>query len=227
MNGTLFDRLYTARSAKRPATVVTRLTDGAQALVEGGAVSGELTLAAALLAEVRGRERADRSGPLDTDSSLFVRIYAPPPRLLAVGAVHIAQALAPMATLVGYEVTIIDPRRSFAARDRFPNVSLTDEWPDEALARLAPDARTAVVTLTHDPKFDDPALVAALESPAFYVGALGSSRTHSQRIERLTEMGMKHQLHRLHAPVGLDLGGRSPAEIALAILAQITQVRYA
>ena len=123
-------------------------------------------------------------------------------------------------------MTVIDPRRSFASAERFPDVDLTDDWPDEAMARLAPDARTAVVTLSHDPKLDDPALIAALGSPAFYIGALGSRRTHAQRLERLREAGLESQSGRIRAPVGLDLGGRSPAEIAVSILAEIIQHRY-
>jgi len=153
-------------------------------------------------------------------------VYAGPPRLLVVGAVHVTSALAPMASLAGFEVTVIDPRRAFGNAERFPNVVLSNEWPEEAMARLAPDARTAVVTLTHDPKLDDPALVAALRSPAFYVGALGSTRTHAQRVQRLGELGLGDRVGRIHAPVGLALGGRSPSEIAVAIVAQIVQERY-
>jgi xanthine dehydrogenase accessory factor len=147
-------------------------------------------------------------------------------RLLIIGAVHIAQALATLAQECGYQVTVIDPRRAFATEARFHNVKLCTQWPDEALARLSPDAQTAVVTLAHDPKIDDPALVAALNSDAFYIGALGSRRTHEKRVARLTELGLADKLARIHAPVGLDLGGRSHAEIALAILAQLVQARY-
>ncbi len=221
-----FDRLLAAQREKRPVALVTRLADGAQAFVEGDACDGDLSLMPAILDEVLGRIAADRSGPLDTDDGLFARVYAPPPRLLVVGAVHIAQALVPMARLAGFAVTVIDPRRSFASAERFSDIDLTDDWPDEAMARLAPDARTAVVTLSHDPKLDDPALIAALESPAFYIGALGSRRTHAQRLERLREAGLESQSSRIRAPVGLDLGGRSPAEIAVSILAEIVQHRY-
>ena len=221
-----FDRLLAAQREKRPVALVTRLADGAQAFVVGEACDGDLVLTPTILEEVLGRIAADRSGPLDADDGLFARIYAPPPRLLVVGAVHIAQALVPMARLAGFTVTVIDPRRSFASAERFPDVDLIDDWPDEAMARLAPDARTAVVTLSHDPKLDDPALIAALGSPAFYIGALGSRRTHAQRLERLREVGLESQSGRIRAPVGLDLGGRSPAEIAVSILAQIVQHRY-
>jgi xanthine dehydrogenase accessory factor len=149
--------------------------------------------------------------------------------MLVVGAVHIAQALAPMAAMVGFDVTVIDPRRAFASDARFPNVRLVRGWPDEVLPTLAIDHRTAVVTLSHDPKLDDPALEAALRSPAFYVGALGSRRTHAKRAQRLGEKGFSEQeIARIHAPVGLAIGAVSPAEIALSALAQVVgQLRVA
>jgi xanthine dehydrogenase accessory factor len=131
-----------------------------------------------------------------------------------------------MAAIAGFEVVVVDPRRAFATPERLPGVSMTTEWPDEALERIGIDAQTAVVTLTHDPKLDDPALVVALQSPAFYIGSLGSTRTHAKRVERLTEAGLGEAVGRIHAPVGLDLGGRSPAEIAVAILAQVIQTRH-
>lgn len=221
-----FDALAVHRAAGRSCSLVTRLADGAQALVEPGGVRGELALGPEQLAEIAELLVTGTSAPLSSDEGLFARSYAAPPRLLVVGAVHIAQFLATMATQAGYEVTVIDPRRAFASAERFPGVTLTDEWPDEAMARLAPDARTAVVTLTHDPKLDDPALAVALRSPAFYIGALGSRRTHARRVERLTAEGLGDRLGRIHAPVGLDLGGRSPAEIAVSVLAQIIQVRH-
>lgn len=219
-------RLMAARAAKRPVALVTRLADGAQALVDADDTLGDLSLAAAQIEALEKRLVSGQSGALDEAGELFARVYAPAPRLLIVGAVHISQALAPMAAMAGFAVTIIDPRRAFASEERFPGVVLTDEWPDEAMARLAPDAQTAVVTLTHDPKLDDPALAAALASPAFYVGALGSTRTHEKRVARLTELGLAASLDRIQAPVGLDLGGRYPSEIAVAILAQIIRVRY-
>ncbi|HEX7006524.1 MAG TPA: XdhC family protein, partial [Alphaproteobacteria bacterium] len=173
--------------------------------------------------------RHDRSGILKAgDGNLFVHVYNPPLRLIIVGAVHIAQALAPMAAVAGYDVTIVDPRGAFATKARFPDVTLTDEWPDDAMKRLAPDARTAVVTLTHDPKLDDPALQVALRSEAFYIGALGSRRTHASRQQRLAEAGFTAaEMARIHAPIGLPLGGRAPAEIAVAIMAQIIQALHA
>jgi xanthine dehydrogenase accessory factor len=147
--------------------------------------------------------------------------------MAVVGAVHIAQALAPMAVLAGYDVTVIDPRRAFATDARFPMVKLSTDWPDEALGALRPDRRMAVVTLTHDPKLDDPALEVALRSEAFYIGALGSARTHGKRLARFKELGFgDDQLARIHGPIGLRLGGRSPAEIAISIMAQVTQVLH-
>lgn len=221
-----FDRLMETRAMRRAVAVVTRLADGARAQVDATGISGDLVLADETVAQVRERFKSGASGVLDQAGMLFARIYAPPPRLLIVGAVHIAQALAPMATVTGYGVTVIEPRRAFARRALFPGLDLTDEWPDDAMRRLAPDAHTAVVTLTHDPKLDDPALAAALLSPAFYIGSLGSSRTHARRLARLTEMGLSTQLGRIHAPVGLDLGGRHASEIAVSILAEIIRVRY-
>ncbi|QDX80111.1 XdhC/CoxI family protein [Denitratisoma sp. DHT3] len=225
MSGPLLDGLLAARADNVAVALVTRLDDGRQALLAGGAASGDLALDAAQLAAVGDRLKGEQSGFLAGDENLFVRVYLGAPRLLIVGAVHIAQALAPMARLAGYAVTVIDPRRAFASNERFSDVALSDEWPDEAMERLAPDARTAVVTLTHDPKLDDPALLAALASPAFYIGALGSTRTHAKRLERLREQGAAN-LERIHGPAGLDLGGRSPAEIAVAVLAQIVHCRY-
>ncbi|MBL8491885.1 MAG: XdhC family protein [Rhodocyclaceae bacterium] len=226
MKAECFETLAAHRAAGRSCALVTRLADGAQTLVEQDGVRGDVVLTDAQLAEVADLLRAGDSAPLSSDEGLFARTYAAPPRLLVVGAVHISQFLAAMATMAGYQVTVIDPRRAFASGERFPGVALTDDWPDEAMARLAPDDRTAVVTLAHDPKLDDPALAAALRSPAFYVGALGSRRTHAKRVERLAAEGVGDQLGRIRAPVGLDIGGRSPAEIAVSILAQIIQARY-
>ncbi len=224
----LFEQVLADRAAGRPVAVVTRLADGVQALVHHDEVSGELALTAEQVDETRQRLRGNRSGALGQhDETLFVRCHARPPRMIVVGAVHIAQALAPMAAMAGYEVTVIDPRRAFATAERLPGVNMVSGWPDEAIAQLGIDAETAVVTLSHDPKLDDPALAAALRSPAFYIGALGSSRTHARRVERLTAAGLGDALGRIHAPIGLDLGGRAPVEIAVAILAQVIQARYA
>ncbi|HPE60858.1 MAG: XdhC family protein [Thiothrix sp.] len=177
--------------------------------------------------EVQQRLKHSQSGILDSNNACFLSVYTPPPRLLIIGAVHIAQALIPMAETVGFEVILIDPRRGFASAERFPGVTLSHDWPDEALEALQPDAATAVVTLSHDPKLDDPALQVALAGPAFYIGSLGSRRTHARRLERLHEEGFDQAaLARIHAPIGLDLGGRLPAEIAVAILAELVQARY-
>ena len=171
---------------------------------------------------IDARMRADKSGT--EEDGWFIAIHNPPLRMIVVGAVHIAQALLPMARACGYDPTLIDPRGAFGASARFPGEVISDDWPDAALAALHPDARTAVVTLTHDPKLDDPALLAALASPAFYIGCLGSSRTHAKRLDRLRAAGVTDvQIARLKAPVGLDIGAKSPAEIAVSILAQITQ----
>jgi len=226
MKAELFAALVAARTTQQSAAIVTRLADGAQALVDAITTQGPLPLPTTAVAEIRRRFVSDESGPLAGDEGLFVRIYAPAPRLLIIGAVHVAQYLAPIAALAGYQVTIIDPRQAFATPQRFQDVTLSHEWPAAAMARLAPDARTAVVTLAHDPKLDDPGLVAALRSPAFYVGALGSTRTHAKRAARLEAAGLKAELGRLHAPIGLNLGGRSAAEIAVAIIAEIIAVRH-
>lgn len=170
--------------------------------------------------EIRARLRADQSGI--AEDGRFIAIHNPALRLVVVGAVHIAQALVPMARLAGFEPVLIDPRGSFGSAARFPQERILDDWPDAAMAQLAPDARTAVVTLTHDSKLDDPAIIAALDSGCFYLGCLGSTRTHARRLERLRAAGVGElALARIHAPVGLDIGARSPAEIAVAVLAEI------
>ena len=169
------------------------------------------------------RFRADRSG-IEEDGATFVAILNPPLRMIVVGAVHIAQALLPMARLAGYDVTLIDPRDAFGSAARFPGETVLHDYPDEVMPGLAPDPRTAVVTLTHDPKIDDPAIRAALGSPCFYLGCLGSTRTHAKRLDRLRAAGVPEEaIARIHAPVGLDIGARTPAEIAVSILAQITE----
>lgn len=222
-------QLQAARQAKRPVALVTDLDRGEDAVIDDGeAVAGALVLSTPVLDAVEAAIRADRGGRLPApNEQLFVEVFNPPLRLIVVGAVHIAQVLAPMARLAGYAVTIVDPRRAFASDSRFPDVALRHDWPDAALRDLAPDTRTAVVTLTHDPKLDDPALTAALDSPAFYIGALGSTRTHAKRLSRLADAGVDEAApRRIHGPLGLPLGGRAPAEIAIATLAQITQVLH-
>lgn len=168
------------------------------------------------------RFRLDKSGFEDDE---FIAIHNPPLRLMIVGAVHIAQALLPMARLAGYDPILIDPRPAFGADARFPGEAIVQDWPDEALNSVHPDARSAIVTLTHDPKLDDPAILSALASNCFYLGCLGSTRTHAKRLERLRKAGVSEaQIARIHGPVGLDIGSQGPAEIALSILAQITLV---
>ena len=173
-------------------------------------------------AAVAARLRSDQSG---VEEGRFIAVHNPPLRLVVVGAVHIAQSLMAMARLCNYAPVLIDPRSAFGAEARFPGEMILSDWPDDALAQLQPDARTAIVTLTHDPKLDDPALTYALRSPAFYVGCLGSKRTHAKRLDRLRVAGFTDtDLARLHAPVGLDIGARTPAEIALSVMAEVTAV---
>jgi xanthine dehydrogenase accessory factor len=206
--------LVAARAAHRPIAYVTHPDTHARRLTAG---PGD-----PLEPAIRARMLSDRSG-VEPDGS-FVAIHNPPLRMIVVGAVHIAQPLVAMARLCGYAPTLIDPRAAFGSADRFPGETIVEDWPDEAMVALAPDARTAVITLTHDPKLDDPALRAALASPAFYIGCLGSPRTHARRLERLREAQVpEDQIARIHAPVGLDIGAKSPAEIAVSILGQVTQ----
>ena len=203
--------LVRARAARRPVAWQVNLENWARRLVPPPGRAD---------APLQARFDADSSGP---DGPWLSVIHNPPPRLIVVGAVHIAQALIPMARIAGHDVTLVDPRAAFASPRRFPDTRILDGWPDEALAQIGLDARSAVVTLTHDPKLDDPALRAALASPAYYIGALGSRRTHAKRRERLRAAGLGDAaLARIHAPVGLDIGARGPAEIAVSILAQIT-----
>jgi xanthine dehydrogenase accessory factor len=209
-----------ARAAKHVCAVVTDIASGRQLFVDGDKITGDLVLSEDELMDVRARIGAGRSGIAPYGH--LVRVYAPQPRMVIVGAVHIAQALAPMAAAAGFAVTVIDPRRAFATEARFPGLELRDDWPDEALEAMGIDAHTAIVTLTHDPKLDDPALVAALNSPAFFVGSLGSKRTHEKRLARLREAGIaESEFARIHGPVGLDIGARSPSEIAVSIVAQV------
>lgn len=208
------------RAARRPAVLVTDLAGGGQRLVKAADIAAD-PLAAPLAEALAAR----RSRLVEVAGKpMFLNLAVPPPRLLITGAVHVSQALAPMAGLLDYDVTIIDPRTAFGAAERFPGVELLAEWPDTALPRLGLDAGTAVIALTHDPRIDDPCLIAALRSEAFYVGALGSKKTHAQRVERLRAAGFgEADIARIHAPIGLAIGAQSPSEIALAILAEVTQ----
>jgi xanthine dehydrogenase accessory factor len=226
MKRTLFEQLQSARAAPRAVVVATALKDGRQALIDGETAVGDLPLTETIRAAARRALRGDKSHTVESEvGPVFVQAFNPPLRMLVVGAVHIAQALAPIAVTAGYAVTLIDPRRSFATGARFPGVTLTHDWPDEAMDRLNLDARTAVVTLTHDPKIDDPALERALRSECFYIGCLGSTRTHKARLARLAGLGFgEKDFARLHGPIGLDIGAQSPAEIAISIMAEVTAV---
>jgi len=225
MKTEILNRVLQDRKAKRQFAVLTHLETGGQAIIYPDEVHGDLKVDAGMQQAALNAIRDDRSATHESAAGeVFVQVYNPPLRMIIVGAVHISQPLARMAAIGGYDVTVVDPRGSFASSDRFPGVDLVNEWPDEAIPVLDPDRRTAVITLTHDPKIDDPALAAVLRSDVFYIGALGSRKTHAGRIERLTEAGFTaHEIGRIHGPIGLALGAVSPAEIAVSILAQITQ----
>lgn len=226
MKQEVLTQLLEARRAKRPAAQLRWLETGEQALVVAGEVAAGGPLDDQIMRAIATAHRRDKGTTIETASGpLFIQVFNPPLRLIVVGAVHISQTLVPMARLTGYDVTVVDPRRAFATDARFPDVEVRQDWPDEAMAALAPDARTAVVTLTHDPKLDDPALDLALKSDAFYIAALGSRRTHAGRLERLEALGHdRATLGRIHGPAGLDIGAESPAEIALSVMAQMTRV---
>jgi xanthine dehydrogenase accessory factor len=219
--------LQDARAKRRAVTLVTRLSDAAEALIYLDAADGALAADGAIVAAARRAMEIGKSETVDIGGQkVFLNVYVPPPRLIVVGAVHIAQSLAPMATMLEFDVTVVDPRGAWATAQRFPGVNVIQDWADEAFQAMGLDSSTAVVTLTHDPKLDDPALEAALTSDVFYVGALGSRRTHAKRKERLAEAGITdEQFARIHGPIGLNIGAKSPAEIAVSILGQIIEVR--
>jgi xanthine dehydrogenase accessory factor len=219
----IFRKLLESRAQHRGAVLATRLGDGERTLLHP--LEADAARASALHEPALRALLEDRSGIVKTpEGDVFLLAFNPPLRLVLIGAVHVAQALAPMASLAGFHVTVADPRRAFATEFRFPGVRLEHAWPQELLPRLRIDHRTAIVTLSHDAKLDDPALEAALKTPAFYVGALGSRRTHARRCERLREQGLTaEELERIHAPVGLDIGAVSPGEIAASILAQLVE----
>ena len=212
--------LNAERAARRAAIVVTDVASGTQRLVMAADVARDPLHPA--LAE---RLSSGRSGMVETaNGQVFLTVYVPAPQMVITGAVHISQALAPIAKLLGYDVTIVDPRTAFASPERFPDVKVIPEWPETALPPLGIDHYTAFVALTHDPKIDDPALLHALSRDCFYIGALGSNKTHARRVERLKQQGLSEgDISRVHAPIGLDIGAVSPAEIAVAIMAQITE----
>ncbi|MDO6480290.1 XdhC family protein [Shimia thalassica] len=208
LDAAVLGQLVQARSERRPVAYVCDISSGGGTLVTEG---------------YEDRFRMDRSG-LEEDGS-FVAIHNPPLRVVIVGAVHIAQAFVPMARIAGFDPILVDPRSAFGSEARFPGEEILEDWPDEAMERIGLDTRTALVLLTHDPKLDDPALHIALASGTFYIGALGSKRTHASRVARLTDAGFSaDQIARIHGPVGLDIGASNPAEIAVSILSQMLQV---
>ena len=214
----LLKGLNVARAARRAAVLVTHIADGAQRLVQGAALADD-----PLAGQLDAALRAGKSGMVEHEGQrFFLTVQVPPVRLVCIGAVHISQALAPMAKLAGFDMTIIDPRTAFATPERFPDVPVLAVWPDAALKTIALDRYTAVALLTHDPKIDDPALMAALKADCFYIGALGSRKTHAGRLARMQAQGFSDEaLARIHAPIGLDIGAVSPAEIAVSILGEM------
>jgi xanthine dehydrogenase accessory factor len=211
-------RLNEERRARRAAILVTDLAGGSDRIVlEGDSVGGALGEA------IRKAFRSGNSGAVEAEGkTFFLNVHLPRPRLVVIGAVHISQALAPVAKVAGYDMEIIDPRTAFATEDRFPDVPLYAEWPEDALKARPLDPYTALAALTHDPKIDDFALKSALEAGCFYIGALGSRKTHAKRVERLLSMGVPSEaVERIHAPIGVAIGAASPAEIAVAVLAQV------
>ena len=210
--------LNAARASRTPAVLVTDLASGRDRVVRAGE-----NVPGALGEAIAARMRSGKAGAVTIEGvEFFLNPHLPSPRLVAIGAVHISQALAPMARAAGFEVTVVDPRTAFATTDRFAVTELIGQWPDEALARRPLDPRTALAALTHDPKIDDAPLLAALRAECFYVGALGSRKTHAKRRERLAGMGAGEALlDRIEAPIGLDIGAAGPAEIAVAVLASV------
>ena len=219
MKLSLLTALNAERAARRAAIVVTDVASGDERLVRAADVSADPLRT--VLAE---RLRTGKSGMAETPQGrVFLTVYVPPPKMVIIGAVHISQVLAPIARLLGYDVIVVDPRAAFASFERFPDVKVIAEWPDKALPPLGVDRYTAFVALTHDPKIDDPALLHALERDCFYIGALGSKKTHARRVARLQEQGVGEAgIARIHAPIGLDIGAVTPAEIAVSIIAEIT-----
>jgi xanthine dehydrogenase accessory factor len=215
----LLSTLNAERAARRAVAVVTDVANGTQRLVKASEIARD-----PLRALLEKHLASGKSGMEEAaGAQIFITVHVPPPRLVVTGAVHISQALAPMARILGYDVTIVDPRTAFATVDRFPEIKVIPDWPDTALPPLNIDHYTAFVALTHDPKIDDPALLHALARDCFYIGALGSKKTHARRVQRLKEQGVSDNgIARIHAPIGLPIGAVSPAEIAVAIMAEIT-----
>ena len=226
MNIKLLNQALVVSREGKAAALATNLKTGQQSLIQGTEVTGNLPVTEVVMNTVRRAwDRDENDNVMTGEGKIFIEIFNPRLRMLIVGGVHITQPLARVAALTGYMVTIVDPRSAFASAERFPDVALNGEWPDDAMKQLKPDRRTAIVTLTHDPKLDDPALQEALKSDAFYIGALGSRKTHARRCDRLREAGFTdEQMARIHGPVGLKLGAVSPAEIAISVMAEVTQV---
>ena len=214
----VLEAMNAAHSARRAGVMITRLADGDQRFVEAAEIGAD-----PLGVELESALRMGKSCLVTIEAvHYFLTVLAPPPRLALIGAVHISQALAPMARAVGLDVRIIDPRTAFATPERFPDTPVIAQWPDEPLGAEPPDRYTAICLLTHDPKIDDPALRIALRSDCFYIGALGSKKTHAKRLERMRAEGFDEAaLARIHAPIGLDIGAVSPPEIAVAILGEV------
>lgn len=215
----ILKELNAERAARRPVIIVTDTASGEQRLVKAGDIAAD-----PLRAELSKQLRMGKSGNVEVaGKKLFLNVYAPTAKLVIIGAVHISQALAPIARALDYDVTVVDPRTAFATPERFPDVPLIGEWPDVALPPLNVDHYTAFVAVTHDPKIDDPALLHAFAKDCFYIGALGSRKTHAKRADRLRAQGASEaDIARIHAPIGLDIGAVSPSEIAVSIMAEIT-----
>jgi xanthine dehydrogenase accessory factor len=226
MKSLYLDAVLAANAGGRTVALATELKSGAQLFLADGQFDGDLVLDEVSRGAMQEALRADRNISLDTaEGRVFVQVFSPPRRCFVIGAVHIAQPLVPMLVACDYKPIVIDPRGAWATEARFPGIELSSEWPDEALERMKPDRSSAVVALTHDPKIDDPGLIVALRSEAFYIGALGSRRTHAKRLERLAKEGFgENELSRIHGPIGLNIGGVSQAEVAVSIVAEMTQI---
>jgi xanthine dehydrogenase accessory factor len=214
----LLSKLNAERAARRAVVLITDMASGEQRLVQEEETGSDI-----FANELQESLRRGKGGLIERDGrQFFLTVQTPPVRLIIIGAVHISQALAPMAKGLDLDVTIIDPRTAFATPERFPDVPVVAQWPDAVLPDIQLDRYTALVALTHDPKIDDIALAAALRSECFYIGALGSRKTHERRVQRLTAIGFTEaEIARIHAPIGLDIGAVSPSEIAVSILAEI------
>jgi xanthine dehydrogenase accessory factor len=221
MTPEILEQVVESRGLRKPVALVTELETGRQRVIAREHAADD-TLAQVLDEAFRTGESGVHKLP---ESEFFIHIYNPRLRLIIIGAVHIAQALIPIAMAAGYDVVVIDPRGAFATADRFPDIKLYTEWPDEVIPKVGLDTQTALLALTHDPKIDDPALSAALKSKVFYIGALGSKKTQAKRFERLKASGFSDdQIARIRGPIGLAIGAKGPVEIAVAIMAEITRV---